>query len=150
MPMRASTWLLTTVLFVALAGGVIVGTNVAIDIYGLYRPVRGRHLPVYGDERVAKYLLSSKYVTENFNALLVGASITANWDVRGFDRLRVYNASLNGGNIVEERALVEAALTGPGIDVVMLLVHPALTLDHEFRTVVMTPELRRAALGSIL
>jgi hypothetical protein len=147
--MSARNWLISTLSFLLLIGGVIVGANVAFDIFGQFRPVRGRHLPVYGDERTAKYLLSWKYVPENFNALLVGASITANWNVHEFDQLRVYNASLNGGNFVEERALIEAALDRPGIECVLLLVHPALTVDHEFRTVEMTPELRRAALGSM-
>ena len=43
---------------------VIVLVNMSIDIYGLFRDAKGRHLPVYGDERVAKYLLSEKYVPE--------------------------------------------------------------------------------------
>ncbi len=120
-----------------------------IDVYGLYRSTSGRRLHVLGDERVAKYLLSMRYVPQNFNALLSGASISANWRVTAIDRLRVYNESLNGATIIEEKALIQASLERPGISVVLLLVHPALTYSSEFRTIEMTPSLKRSALGSL-
>lgn len=148
-PMSPRTWMLATLAIVLVVGGAIVGTNMIKDIYGLYRSSDGRRLPVLGDERVAKYLLAMRYVPENFDAIIAGASITANWDVAKLDKLRVYNGSLNGGNIVEERALIEAALERQGISAVLLVVHPAMTYAHMFRTVEMKPELRRSALGSL-
>lgn len=147
--MRPRYWLLTTLAAVLIFGGGIVALNIVVDMYGLFRPTQGRRLGVFGDERVAKYLLSMRYVPENFNAILIGASISDNWDVTAIDKLRVYNGSLNGGNIVEEKAVIEAALARPGISVVMILVHPALTYSHEFFTVDMTPDLARTALGSL-
>ena len=147
--MRPRSWLLTTIVTMALAAAAIAAVNAELDIYGLYRPTPGRHLLVYGDTRIAKYLLSVRYVPENFNAILAGASISANWDVTAIDGLRVYNESLNGGNVVEEKAVMEAALERPGISVAFLLVHPAMTYSHEFHTVRMDSELKRSALGSI-
>jgi hypothetical protein len=147
--MRPGYWLLTTVSTVLLATATIAGLNAAVDIYGLYRPARGRHLPVLGDARVAKYLLSMRYVPESFNAILSGASVSANWDVTGIRSLRVYNESLNGGNIIEEKSLIQAALERPGIRVVFLLVDPSLTFSHEFRTVELKPSLKFSALGSL-
>jgi hypothetical protein len=146
--MRPRYWLLTTISTVLIAAATIAAVNVAVDIYGLYRPSRGRRLPVLGDARVAKYLLSMRYVPENFNAMLTGASVSANWDVTTIEKLRVYNGSLDGGNIVEEKSVIEAALERPGISVVFLLVHPALTYSHEFRTVEMKPSLKLSAFGS--
>src|ERR1039457_3078795 len=147
--MRPRYWLLTTLSTILIATAAIAALNMAIDVYGLYRPSRGRRLNILGDDRVAKYLLSMRYVPENFNAMLVGASISANWDVTAIDGLRVYNGSLDGGNIVEEKALIEAALQRPGVSVILLLVHPALTYSHEFETVELKPSLRRSALGSM-
>jgi hypothetical protein len=146
--MKPNFWLLTTFSTVLIVGAAVVAVNGALDIYGLFRSSRGRSLTVVGDERVAKYLLCLRYVPENFDGLLSGASVSSNWDVKAIKALRVYNGSLNGGTIVEEKALIEAALDRPGISTVMLLVHPALTYSHEFRTVELRPELRRSALGS--
>jgi hypothetical protein len=90
-----------------------------------------------------------RYVPENFDSIIAGASISANWDIRAIERLRIYNDSLEGGTITEEKAVIEAALERPGVSVVLLLVHPALTYSHEFRTVDMQPGLKWSALGSL-
>ena len=147
--MRPRYWLLTTLATILIATAAIAALNMAVDIYGLYRPSGGRRLPVFGDDRVAKYLLSMRYVPENFNALLIGASISANWDVTAIQGLRVYNGSLDGGNIIEEKALIEAALERPGVSAILLLVNPSLTYSHEFQTVDLKPALKRSALGSL-
>ena len=143
--MRPRYWLLTTLSTILIATAAIAALNMVVDIYGLYRPSRGRRLPIFGDDRVAKYLLSMRYVPENFNALLAGGSVSANWDITAIQGLRVYNGSLDGGNIVEEKALIEAALERPGVSVILLLVNPALTYSHEFQTVEMKPDLKRSA-----
>lgn len=147
--MRPRYWLLTTISMILIAAAAIAGLNMGMDVYGLYRPTHGRRLPVLGDPRIAKYLLSANYVPENFNALLSGASISANWDLTTIERLRVFNESLGGGNIIEEKALIEAALEKPGVSVVFLLVHPAMTYSHDFHTVDLKHDLRRSALGSL-
>ena len=143
------TWLLTTTLLILGAAGVIVGINVALDPYGLYRATEGRRLVAYGDARIAKYLLNVRHVPENFNAVLIGSSVSANWDMTRVEKLRTYNDSLNGGNIVEGKVLLDVAISKPGISTVFLLVHPALTASHDYKTVALTPDLRRSALGSL-
>jgi hypothetical protein len=146
--MRAGNWFLMAVSLIAVGGGMIVGVNVMVDPYGLYRDTHGRRLPVYGDSRVSKYLLSARYVPDNFNAILIGSSMSANWDMTGVEKLRIYNESLDGGNSVEEKAVVEPALSRPGISVAALIVHPFFTHSHDFETVKLEPSLRFSALGS--
>jgi hypothetical protein len=146
--MQTRSWLLMTISMILGGGGALLGFNISVDLYGLYRHTEGRRLVVYGDERVTKYLLNARYVPENFNSILIGSSASANWDMRGIEKLRVYNDSLNGGNIVEEKALVDSALSRPGISIAFLLVHPYLTSSHEFETVKLIPQLRVSALGS--
>ena len=146
--MRARNWFLMVFGLIAACGGPIVGFNIAVDPYGLYRDPRERRLPAYGDPRVAKYLLSERYVPGNFNAILVGSSLSANWNMAGVEKLRVYNQSLDGGNIAEGKALVDAALSRPGISVAALIVHPYCTHSHDFQTVSLQPSLAFSALGS--
>src|SRR4051812_32482242 len=115
--MRPRNWLLLVIGLIAAIGGAATGLVVRLDPWGLYRDPRGRELRTYGDARVAKYLLSARYVPANFNAVLIGSSMTANWDVSRLKRVRTYNESLNGANVVEEKAVVEQALARPGIEV---------------------------------
>ena len=147
--MSPRRWLLTTLVLTLGLGAAVIGTNVVLDPYGLYRTTEGRRLVSYGDPRIAKYLLNARYVPEHFNAVLVGSSVTGNWDMSRVEKLRIYNDSLNGGNITEGDAILEMAIRQPGISTVLLLVHPAMTSNHEFRTVTLGPELRRSALGSL-
>jgi hypothetical protein len=141
-------WLTSTVLLTVVAAGAVVAANIAVDLYGLYRNPAGRALPVYGDERVAKYLLSTRYVQANFDGALIGSSISANWPVVKMAHARLYNESLNGGNIVEEKAILERLLAGDGTRGVILVVHPYLTASHEFNSVTLAPRLAWGALGS--
>jgi hypothetical protein len=147
--MTARQWLTETIGATVSLLLVIVLFNMSIDIYGIFRDANGRHLPVYGDERVAKYLLSEKYVPRNFNAILIGSSVSANWNTHGIDGLRVYNESLDGGNIVEERTIADQALASSQIQVAVLIVHPYLTASHDFNTVRLTPRENLEALGSL-
>jgi hypothetical protein len=146
--MRPRAWIYTVIGALALGAGICLGLNVWFDIYGLFRNPHGRLLPAYGDERIAKYLLNEHYVPANFDGLLLGPSITANWYTKRFENFRIYNESLNGGNIVEEKSVVDQALPSHKMRIALMLVHPSLTLSHDFQTVPLTPRENLAALGS--
>jgi hypothetical protein len=147
--MTARRWLTETIGSTLLLLVVIVLINMSIDIYGIFRDAKGRHLPVYGDERLAKYLLSEKYIPSNFNAILIGSSVSANWNTHGIDGFRVYNESLDGGNAVEVKDIADRALANSQIQAAVLIVHPYLTASHDFNTVQLTPHLNSEALGSL-
>ncbi len=147
--MSRRAWLIEAVALMACLSIAVLLLNISVDIYGIFRDAKGRHLPVYGDERVAKYLLSEKYVPDNFNAILIGTSVSANWNTSRIDGLHVYNESLDGGNIVEEKAIADQALASSRIKVALLIVQPYLTASHDFRTVKLTPRLNLEALGSL-
>jgi hypothetical protein len=146
--MRPRTWLFTAFASLVLGAALGLAANIWIDIYGLFRNDRGRLLPTYGDERIAKYLLCERYVPTNFDGLLLGPSITSNWKPGRFQNFHIYNASINGSNIVEEKCIADQALASHKMRIALLLVHPSLTLSHTFRTVRLTPRERWAALGS--
>ena len=114
--MTSRRWTALTLLLTLVTGGAFVLLNVRLDIYGLFRDVRGRRLPIYDSERRAKYLLNLHYVPERFNAVLIGSSVSGDWDTSGIEAWRTYNESTDGGNITEEKVLVERALLEPGIE----------------------------------
>jgi hypothetical protein len=141
-------WLTSTLLLTVAVAGAIVAANVAVDMFGLYRNPAGRKLPVYGDERVGKYLLSTRYVQANFDGALFGSSISANWPTVRMTHARLYNESLNGGNIVEEKAIAERLVAGGNVHGAIMVVHPYLTASHEWNSVTLVPRLEWGALGS--
>ncbi len=147
--MNGRAWLIEAIGLTACLSIAVVLLNMSIDIYGIFRSAQGRHREVYGDERIAKYLLSEKYVPENFDAILIGSSVSANWNTHGIDGFRVYNESLEGGNIVEEKAIADQALASSEIKAAILIVHPYLTASHDFNTVRLTPRENLEALGSL-
>jgi hypothetical protein len=147
--MRPDRWLYTFLGVFALFVGAGIAVNMLVDIYGIFRDTRNRHLVDYGDNRIAKYLLSEHYVPQNFDAILVGPSVSANWDLHGIHTLRVYNESMNGSNFVEQEALVRNAVSTPGLKAALLVLHPSMTAAHDFSTVILSPREDLGALGSV-
>jgi hypothetical protein len=60
----------------------------------------------------------------------------------------LYNESVNGGDAVEEKAILDRVLDGGGTRLAVLVVHPYITASHEFKTVELSPPLLWGALGS--
>jgi hypothetical protein len=141
----------------ALLGGVaglsilIVGLNWYLDIYGLFRPVKGRELPVYHAERISKYLLSYQYIPQNFNTVLLGTSLSANIDFSKWNdsvsNYKIYNASMMGANIAEIRPLVSNLLAG-GVRQYIICLSPYLTKNYGAKEVEFDEKLYYGALAS--
>src|SRR5690242_11790260 len=119
--MNARKWMILTLLFTFAAGGGFVLLNLRLDIYGLFRDDHGRLLPIYDSERSGKYLLSLRYVPSNFDAILIGTSVTGTWNTSGLEVFRTYNESTDGGNITEEKLLAERVLRSPGLKAAICL-----------------------------
>jgi hypothetical protein len=147
--MNTRRWLVVTVATTLAVVALAVGTNAAIDIYGLFRNPAHRSLRVYGNERVAKYLMSRGYVQANFDGVFVGSSVSANWNLGSMRSVRLYNESVNGGNIVEEKAILDQLLEHGGTGLALVLVHPYMTSEHESNGVTLAPREYWGALGSL-
>lgn len=101
---------LTTVALIALTSisGLMLFARHA-DPFGLF--TFDAHRPVYGNERLSKYLLARHYVPENFSGLLIGTSMTLNWNIE-LDQYKVYNMSISGGNYPEAELLTQTVYSG--------------------------------------
>ncbi len=142
-------WLLMVLCFVAAGTAVVCAANYFVDPFGVFRDAHGRSLSVYENERTAKYLLNEKYVPQNFDALLIGSSISANWRTSLIEGAHVYNESIDGGNAAEEQLLVEQALPTGHFKYALVLISPFITRGHQFNEGGMGKPTRREALGSI-
>lgn len=135
------------ILLAALLG--IASLNYAVDFYGLFRDSRQRAIRVYANERTGKYLLSFRYIPENFQGILIGTSVSDNWDIAPVDSIRIYNASVAGANISEEKLIADNALARGHIRLAVFCIHPYLTMNHGRKTDYMDPREYWGALGSI-
>jgi hypothetical protein len=127
---------------------IVVSINWYADIYGLFRPTRGRELGIYGEERIAKYLESYRYIPENFDGVLLGSSASDNLDTGKLAGYRVYNASINGGNIADLKPIAENIFRCHTLKLTILCAHRYITNDHYKKTDLMTPKQYWSALGS--
>ena len=103
----------------------------AFDPYGVLRSAKGRQLPVYFAERKAKFLLSEWYVPENFDGLILGPSSSANWNPTVIPGAHLYNESLLGANVAEEKLMMEQALRRGHYKLVLCVIYPTMTSKHE-------------------
>lgn len=127
---------------------VTIAVNMYIDIFALFRPVRGRTISIYGEERIAKYLHSFRYIPENFDGVLLGSSVSENFSTQSFSGYRIYNASINGGNIIDVKPLVDNIYRKGALKITIICIHRYLTKDHVKKTDFMTHRQYWGALGS--
>jgi hypothetical protein len=78
----------------------------------------------------------------------VGSSVVANIDTAQIHGMRMYNASLSGGNITEENLIAENALRRGHIRLLVICLNPYLVLTHGRKAGGMSPRDFWGALGS--
>ncbi len=127
----------------------LVGINFQIDLFGLFHSAKGKSISIYSDERSAKYLLAHRYVPENFDAYILGPSLSANLNPKELKGERIYNLSMMGANITEQKAVVQKAFERSTPKFVILCLHPYLTADHGMKTDMINPKQYYGALGSV-
>jgi hypothetical protein len=135
-----------TVLFISTAG-IILG-NIHADLYGLFNGGNAATHFIYGEERTAKYLHSIRYIPENFDGVILGSSVSDNLDTRQLPGYKIYNASINGGNVTDLKPLVENIYRKHNFKLTIVCAHRYLTNDHAKKTDLMTPRQYWSALGS--
>jgi hypothetical protein len=139
------------ILFLAgfsIVSATLILANFYTDTYGLFRSTRGRDLGIYGEERVAKYLHSYRYIPENFDGVLLGSSVSDSLDTREFTGYRIYNASINGGNVADLKPIAENIFRHGQLKLTIFCIHRYLTNDHLKKTDLITPKQYWGALGS--
>lgn len=128
--MNSRQWIART----AIATCAILCLNFAVaillDPYGLFRDPRGRQLRIAFAGRKAKYLLSKRYVPVNYDGLLIGPSSSENWDPAGIPGITMYNESILGSNVFEEKKIVDQALPSGHFKLALVILYPTMTSNH--------------------
>lgn len=127
---------------------VFVAFNVSMNEFGLFGAARGKRLRIWSMEKTSKYLLSFNYIPANFDALVVGPSLSDQLDTRKFRGHRVYNLSMVAGNVHELRLPLMNALERGNITHLIICLHPYLTRDNMLKDKRLTPYSYWSTLGS--
>jgi hypothetical protein len=126
----------------------IVALNIYVDFYGVFRGARGERLRIYGETRTFKYLFAKRYIPTNFDGLLIGSSMSETLRTGSIGKFRIYNLSLNGGNITEEKTLAYRAYEHKRFEITIFCIHRYLTKDSGQKTHLLDPEQDTSPLGS--
>jgi hypothetical protein len=119
--MTSRKFIIITLVIYAFIAAVIITFNYISDDFGLFRSHESRR--IWGREKTSKYLMSFKYIPENFDALLVGSSVSANMDPSSIESYKVYNLSMDGGNISELIFPLEVAIESGNIKAVIFCLY---------------------------
>ncbi|MDY0016268.1 MAG: hypothetical protein RBS89_00330 [Candidatus Delongbacteria bacterium] len=102
-----------------------VTINYYLDDFGLFRSHSERR--IWAREKTSKYLMSYKYIPDNFDAVLVGSSVSANLDTRKITSYKMYNLSMNSGNITELKYPLEVLAESGKIKAVVFCLYDYTT-----------------------
>ena len=126
-------FLAAVAMMVVLFGAGFTALNYAANDFGLWRH-RGS-IRIWALEKTSKYLLAHRYVPENFNAIMIGSSVSDNLDTRKIEGYRVYNLSMSGGNITETGAAAQKYLEAPGEKALLIVsLYPYLTKNSGMKS----------------
>lgn len=147
--MKGATWFSLVILATLGIAAGVAAINRNVDYFGIYGDPSGRSLHVSSNGRMTKFLFGMKYIPSNFSGLLLGSSITENWDTALLSGARVYNASLSGSNISEQALIARSVFAQRRLQLVIVTVFPYLTESHGRKSSQMVPSEYWGGLGSV-
>jgi hypothetical protein len=139
-------WLWRTLLLTVALSCAFVWVNIQTDLLGLHgrKDVRIHTVP-----RFSIYLMTYRFIPDNFDALLLGNSQAAFLDTAKIHSYKTYNAAVNWSTMPEERTLAEEVLRRGHLKVVVLDLCPSLLSSHASRSAYMTPRDYWSSFGSM-
>lgn len=123
--MTSKKFLITSAFIYLVLFFATVTINYYLDDFGLFRSHSERR--IWAREKTSKYLMSYKYIPENFDAVLVGSSVSANLDTRKITSYKMYNLSMNSGNITELKYPLEVLAESGKIKAVVFCLYDYTT-----------------------
>ena len=128
----------------------VISFNVYMNEFGLFGDAKGKALKIYGYEKTTKYLFSYNYIPANFDGILIGPSLSDQMmDTREFKKYKVYNLSMDGGNISELKYAVDNVLKYGHLKVMIICLDPYITINHGTKSSQINPREYYSTLGSL-
>lgn len=151
--MTSRVFFYSSILISVILALLIVLLNVGLNDYGVFGDVTGRKIKIYsylGAERLSKHLFSYNYIPLNFEGIILGSSVSDNLNPKLFKNFKIYNASLNGGNISELKVIVDNVLKyNKKVRFIIICIDPYITKDSGKKTSYLDAREYRGSLGSL-
>jgi hypothetical protein len=124
--------------------------NIYSNSFGLYLNTLDTKR-IYIDERTTKHLFTYKYIPNNFDSVLIGPSLSdIEMDTKKLKGFKVYNLSLNSGNISELKILVENIIKTKKLKSIIICIDPYILKDSGKKTSKINDYEIYSSLGSML
>jgi len=104
-------------------------------LFGLKHNIR-----LYHPEKSYKYLLSFKYIPDNFEGIIIGPSYSDNLDTRDIINFKIYNMSMDSANISEIKYAATNVITRGNIKFIIICLNPYITKDSCLKTTQIDPK----------
>jgi hypothetical protein len=130
-----SSCTLTSKTYLRIVGGFLLGLVLPFALYNLYQDDFGLFWStgpkrVWTLEKTSKYLMSYRYIPQNFDGLLIGPSFSDGlMDTRALPGYRIYNLSMDAGNSTELRAAALNAIERGHMRVIVICLSNYVTQD---------------------
>lgn len=111
---------------------IIAAINYFMNDYGLFNTQEEKR--IYMDEKDSKYLLSLNYIPNNFDAILIGPSLSDSIQTKNITNHKVYNLSMAGANISELSLVVKNVVEKKDIQFALVCLDPYLTKDFGIKS----------------
>jgi hypothetical protein len=126
---------LTSKGYLRAVGILLLGLVLPFVLYNLYQDDFGLFWStgpkrIWTLEKTSKYLMSFRYIPQNFDGLLIGPSFSdGSMDTRKLSGYRIYNLSMDSGNATELRAAAVNAIERGHMRVLIICLSNYITQD---------------------
>jgi len=147
--MNPRSWNIIVIALTVLLAATAAILDYERNFFGVFGDVKGQRYLVYDNERTTKYLFGYNYIPSNFDGILIGSSISRNWNTGEITGVRMYNLSMDGANISEESLIVDQVLHRRHPKIAIILIFPYLTETSGRKSGFMNTQEYWGALGSV-
>ncbi len=144
-PGANTRWFLVTLGLTVIFSLSFVLLNVRLDLFGLYGKDNAR---VHTLDRYSDHLLSYRYVPDHFDEILLGNSVTTDWDTSLLPAHRIFNFSTFGSNLHEQKIEAENMIRFGHLRTAYILLHPTMMNTVALPTAYLGEQDRQSAFGS--
>ena len=99
--------------------------NIFFNYFGLFGSKDS--IRIWGLEKTSKYLLSYKYISENFEGIIIGPSSSTNLNTLDISGFKIYNLSMGGANISELKYAADNVIKKGKIKYLIICLNPYIT-----------------------
>lgn len=125
-----------------------ITTNLIVNDFGLWK--NRESIRIWTREKTSKYLLSHRYIPDNYDGLIIGSSVAANINPLKLDHGKIYNLSMEGANSFEAQMCTQKVINRGNISLIIVSMYPYFTQDCGIKGAQIAPQEYWGSVFSVL